>query len=598
MGKKLILEHYQKIGDKTGATVLSPASHFEKPATEHKRKMLVRCPCGKEHETVMFKWNGLCGSCNHKAAKGDVITGLTLKNLLDAEKYILKSSIKDYKNTKTQMSVLCPRGHELEVSYYSFKTRGSRCITCFYADKKPSIETIGHEFAIRGGTLLSTVFVNGHALLDYICKCGRQMQISYFNLLKNTVGCTYCRIASHRLDRSYAEDFTQKQGCELMTTEEEYKNNLQRLLFKCVCFVLFETSWKGFCNGVRCEACSKRKKAETCLSKYGFDNPSKAPEIKAKIDATHQKNFGKKRASALPEYNQKASATNKANHGGIHNLALPEMRVICKAAMLREHGGFGAAVPSIREKIIATNQDRLGVDFPLNSEKVQKTIKENNLKVYGNEVFLQSDVGKALMKEKYGAEFYVQSMRFLEQMIELCGQTCFLHSTAFTALMIERYGVPHAMQCPELFEKAMKGGLREKDFVLPSGKIVRVQGYEDKAIRGLLEEYEEDEIQYQYSSEGKRILFSVPYIDDKGGKHIYYPDLYIPSIKTIVEVKSPYWYERDMMKNWQKFDACVDQGYNVMLLVYNAKELWLTIEYSTDRVCKEWCCDEYSEYDR
>jgi hypothetical protein len=65
---------------------------------------------------------------------------------------------------------------------------------------------------------------------------------------------------------------------------------------------------------------------------------------------------------------------------------------------------------------------------------------------------------------------------------------------------------------------------------------------------------------------------SIPYTLN-GVKRLYYPDVYIKSINTIVEVKSAWTLSKGMEDGSipAKREACLSANYNFVLLVYNGK---------------------------
>jgi hypothetical protein len=59
-----------------------------------------------------------------------------------------------------------------------------------------------------------------------------------------------------------------------------------------------------------------------------------------------------------------------------------------------------------------------------------------------------------------------------------------------------------------------------------------------------------------------------------GGKsHRYYPDLYIPSQKKIIEVKSPYTYNKQLEQNHCKKNQVVQDGYTFEFWICSKEEL-------------------------
>jgi len=92
----------------------------------------------------------------------------------------------------------------------------------------------------------------------------------------------------------------------------------------------------------------------------------------------------------------------------------------------------------------------------------------------------------------------------------------------------------------------MKNNHSFKDYILPSGKIIKIQGYENIALDELVKIYNEDDI-FTSRLDMPKIQY---YLD--GEIYSYYPDIYIKSIDKIIEVKSTWTYKRNLIKNIHK----------------------------------------------
>jgi len=125
-----------------------------------------------------------------------------------------------------------------------------------------------------------------------------------------------------------------------------------------------------------------------------------------------------------------------------------------------------------------------------------------------------------------------------------------------------------------------------KDYILPSGKVIKIQGYEylylDYIFKtmGILEE---DVI---CSLDSDKSCPIIRYIFD-GKSHVYFPDIYIISPNLVVEIKSTWTYNENG-KNTKKEDqvhkklnATYDSGYNTLLLVYNGKKSLVYKEFKS-----------------
>lgn len=106
---------------------------------------------------------------------------------------------------------------------------------------------------------------------------------------------------------------------------------------------------------------------------------------------------------------------------------------------------------------------------------------------------------------------------------------------------------------------------KHKDYIMPSGKIIKIQGYENKALDILLKKYDESDI-----------IIGIKNINNEIGRitylyenvyHIYLPDIYIKSTNTIIEVKSNWTYNYQVEKNELKKQACLNNNLNFEFMI-------------------------------
>lgn len=130
---------------------------------------------------------------------------------------------------------------------------------------------------------------------------------------------------------------------------------------------------------------------------------------------------------------------------------------------------------------------------------------------------------------------------------------------------LRKYGVDNAMKCDEIALKSSKNAYTLKPYTLPSGKIIKVQGYEPFAINTLLKTYDECDI---ITSRTKMPKFLYVTLDNK--LHRYYPDIYIPKDNLIIEVKSTYTELKNVTGNYKQ-KSVIDAGYNYRKMIFNNK---------------------------
>ena len=123
--------------------------------------------------------------------------------------------------------------------------------------------------------------------------------------------------------------------------------------------------------------------------------------------------------------------------------------------------------------------------------------------------------------------------------------------------LLEKYGTDSIMDVPEIADKVLKSRYKRKKFIFPSGNTVVVQGYEIYALNILLETFNECDIIV-----GTKNVPQIYYIDKNNIKHRYYPDIFIKSTNTIIEVKSLYTITSNKEKNIYKYKATKDAGFN------------------------------------
>lgn len=138
----------------------------------------------------------------------------------------------------------------------------------------------------------------------------------------------------------------------------------------------------------------------------------------------------------------------------------------------------------------------------------------------------------------------------------------------WVATCLERYG-GHPNQNVEVQAKSEKSSFAYKDYMMPSGTIVKYQGYENLALDELVKLYDEEDIKV-----GRTIFPTITYHIDEV-KHVYFPDFYIKSENKIIEVKSEWTLQLYRAHIEEKAKATIHSGYKFEIWVYdrNKKKL-------------------------
>ena len=183
--------------------------------------------------------------------------------------------------------------------------------------------------------------------------------------------------------------------------------------------------------------------------------------------------------------------------------------------------------------------------------------KQTCLERYGDEYVVNSQYTRDKTKERLG----VERPQYLENYGEICRKSyvkkhgCEFKHTDETierikATKIEKYG------------SVMVSTAKYTEYTFPSGKVVKVQGYEDLAIDKLLKNHIEDDIVVgRLDIEMYCGVFEY-YDSDDERYHIYYPDIYVKNENKLIEVKSPFTYRMHERVNLLKKQCVLDKGYN------------------------------------
>lgn len=116
-------------------------------------------------------------------------------------------------------------------------------------------------------------------------------------------------------------------------------------------------------------------------------------------------------------------------------------------------------------------------------------------------------------------------------------------------------------QNAEFQQKVLDNHYKSKTYTLPSGKVIKVMGYEDDFLNYVLQTKRVLEENFQFERK--------PYIlykDVSGNCRKYFPDFYLPKFNLIIEIKSWYTLNKQKEINEKKFEAA-KQKYNFICIV-------------------------------
>lgn len=287
-----------------------------------------------------------------------------------------------------------------------------------------------------------------------------------------------------------------------------------------------------------------------CVKKYNIDRTNK----------TMMERYNTTNAMAVPGAMEKIRTNNRERYGTDYYTSSEEFKKKSKETFNRNYGGHPTKLKSTRDKKKKTNIERYGFSNPLLNPVVkEKSMVTNNEKYGGNSSMCSAEIrdkSRATNRKNHGVDWYVQSDEFKKK---------------FTETMLARYGVEHAMHYTESFEKSLSTSYKKKIFFFPSGRTEKIQGYEGFAIIDLLNSgYSEDDIIVS-NKEIEKYTSKIWYYDKYVNKNKkYYPDVYIVSENKIIEVKSKYTYETNIVLNKLKKKASIEMGLSFEFWVYDS----------------------------
>jgi hypothetical protein len=419
--------------------------------------------------------------------------------------------------------------------------------------------------------------------VNFTCICGRTASKKFKDLKLNPI-CKLCmRAANPRVSDDTIREQVEKNGHEFVSVARD-RGGKVRIIVTFICNCCKNTTreqtsqkWETVCKGSSCTACGYKKRAEsskatraehgdeitakykaTCMKKYGVDSPMKVPEIYQKVLATTIERYG------VQNHDEAGKITNA--------FQIPTISVKIKATMKEKYGvEYGLQSAEIREKIADTNVEKYGCANPLGNAEVRDKVKATNIERYGRENALDNSeiraktqativarYGNACAANNAGIRAAIVAENIRKYGCENSMQRSEVQAKV-VATNIERYGAAHYMQNPETRDYILQKAYRMKNYIMPSGRVIRCQGYEPFAYDILLESYSEEEILCEDDIIARLPAF---WYEHNSVKRRYYPDIFIESTCTIIEVKSEWTYSRKTEIVMLKRQAVIDAGFD------------------------------------
>lgn len=229
----------------------------------------------------------------------------------------------------------------------------------------------------------------------------------------------------------------------------------------------------------------------------------------------------------------------------------------CVSTYRRIRMGMDACKDCANEKRRQTNQERYGVDAPLQNADIKEAARVTNQERYGADTPLESVAIQLKIREtvrsRYGVDHALQSPA--------------IHDKT-KATIARKYGVKNPTQHRPFHLKQQKSAYRLKEYTLPSGVILEYQGYEHYCLTELLEEG----ISSEELLEGYQNMPTIAYTHEEK-QHVYHPDIFIcqkgDRCARLIEVKSSWTLKAARSVLVSKLRAAAELGYSVELRVYD-----------------------------
>ena len=263
--------------------------------------------------------------------------------------------------------------------------------------------------------------------------------------------------------------------------------------------------------------CSQIKKKKTCIERYGVDNPMKDENIKEKYKSSIKEKYGVDNLFKNKDIIEKIKKTNTKIYG-------------CCSPLQND---------TIFNKVKETNIEKYGKPHPLQNKEILEKMKSTNIKRWGCEYTFQNDSIRSKIKnnvfERWGCEYTFQNEEIKEKILKT---------------NLEKYGVRNPSQNEEIFKKIQKSSFKKFN-------------YENISYQG---SYEKDFLDNFYSkTEIKEGLVFDYFFKNKSRK--YFSDFYLPEYNLIIEIKSKYTYNLELLQNLKKQKSAILDGYNFLFII-------------------------------
>ena len=207
----------------------------------------------------------------------------------------------------------------------------------------------------------------------------------------------------------------------------------------------------------------------------GADNPFAKPEVKAKIRDHWMQEHGVENPQQVAEIRAKTRETNIERYGG-ELLGSPVLEAKARETNLARYGdAYPQRTDAVKDKQRETNLERWGVPWTGMHPEIRAKQLETHHERYGSHWFA-SDEGKAeikrVLQERYGVDHWMQTDGAWDRLVE-----------SFR----EKYGVDHPLQLAEFLDKQRATNVERYGTIFPGLRNRGMNGLES-AVFGMVPE--------------------------------------------------------------------------------------------------------------
>lgn len=237
----------------------------------------------------------------------------------------------------------------------------------------------------------------------------------------------------------------------------------------------------------------KEKSKKTCIERYDVENVFQSDEIKRRSEETCLEKYGTPKACQSQEIKDKIAQTNIEKFGFKTNLQTPEFKEKKKQKILQTYGvEYYSQTQEFKEKFKRTSLKKYNVDNPAKNKEVKEKYKQSLLSKYGT-----------------------TNINSLESTQQKRRETC-----------LEKYGVDHPVKDPLIRNKC----LSHKEMTSPEKKFasfLKNRGFDFKYNHSLKTEEGSKNFDFVVFEKGNPIvaieidgIFYHGLIGDSDGRHV------------------------------------------------------------------------------